>query len=91
MAQTHKASGQAVEKHATANGSEVSREETEELTALRAIVEQARLHLGQQLRESEERLRDLIACGHWVPSVVSRISRPPLRALVGTQVRQGPS
>src|SRR5262245_43240759 len=41
MAQTYKASGQVAEKHATSNGSEVSRGETEELTALRAIVEAA--------------------------------------------------
>src|SRR6516225_5082104 len=41
MAQTHKASGEAAEKHATSNGSDVSRGEPEELTALRAIVEAA--------------------------------------------------
>lgn len=48
MVQTHKASGQAVENHAAANGPDVSREETEELTALRAIVEAASHRSGEE-------------------------------------------
>jgi formate hydrogenlyase transcriptional activator len=48
MAQTQKASGQAAEKHATSNGFDLSREETEELTALRAIVEAASHSSGEE-------------------------------------------
>src|SRR6516164_4269258 len=48
MAQTHEASGKAAEKHATSNGSDVSRGETEELTALRAIVEAASHGSGEE-------------------------------------------
>jgi formate hydrogenlyase transcriptional activator len=47
MAQIHKASGKAAEKHATSNGSGVSRGEPEELTALRAIVEAASHSSGE--------------------------------------------
>ena len=48
MAQTHKVSGEAAEKHATSNGSGVSRGESEELTALRAIVEAASHGSGEE-------------------------------------------
>jgi formate hydrogenlyase transcriptional activator len=48
MAQTHKASGEAAEKHATSTGSDVSRGESEELTALRAIVEAASHGSGEE-------------------------------------------
>src|SRR6516165_10586531 len=48
MAQTHKAFGTAAEKHATSNGSDVSRGESEELTALRAIVEAASNSSGEE-------------------------------------------
>src|SRR5215471_12884362 len=48
MAQTHEASGKAAEKYATANGSDVSRGESEELTALRAIVEAASHSTGEE-------------------------------------------
>src|SRR5262245_34492082 len=48
MAQTYKASGQVAEKHATSNGSEVSRGANEELTALRAIVEAAAHSSGEE-------------------------------------------
>ena len=49
MAQTHKASARAVEKHATANGSDdASRAATEELTALRAIVEGTAHSTGEE-------------------------------------------
>jgi len=49
MAQTHKAAVQASEKHAASNGSDdVSCGETEELTALRAIVETASHSSGEE-------------------------------------------
>src|SRR5262245_21889107 len=48
MAQTHMVSGQAVENHSTSPGSDVSREETEELVALRAIVEAASHSSGEE-------------------------------------------
>ncbi len=48
MAQTHKATGKAAEKHATSNGPDVSRGEPEELTALRAIVEAASHSSGEE-------------------------------------------
>src|SRR5262245_38769555 len=48
MAQTHKAPRQAAENHATSNGSDVSRDETEELAALRAIVEAASRSSGEE-------------------------------------------
>jgi PAS domain S-box-containing protein len=48
MAQMHKPSEQAADKHATSNGSDVLREETEELTALRAIVEAASCSSGEE-------------------------------------------
>jgi PAS domain S-box-containing protein len=49
MAQTHKASATAAEKHATANASDdVSRGVAEELTALRAIVEAASHGSGEE-------------------------------------------
>ena len=48
MAQTHKASGEAAEKHATSNGSDASRGESEELAALRAIVEAASHGSGEE-------------------------------------------
>src|SRR6516162_8908306 len=48
MAQTHKASGEVAEELATSNGSDVSRGEPEELTALRAIVEAASHGSGEE-------------------------------------------
>src|SRR6516162_2547504 len=48
MAQTHEASGRAAEKHVTSTGSDVSRGESEELTALRAIVEAASHGSGEE-------------------------------------------
>ena len=48
MAQTHKAPRQAAKKHATSNGSDVSRDETEELAALRAIVDAASRSSGEE-------------------------------------------
>ena len=48
MAQTLKASGKAVEKRATSNGSDGSRGEAEVLKALRAIVEAASLSSGEE-------------------------------------------
>jgi PAS domain S-box-containing protein len=48
MAQAHKACGKAAKKHATSNGSDVSRGEPEELTALRAIVEAASHSSGEE-------------------------------------------
>jgi formate hydrogenlyase transcriptional activator len=48
MAQTHNASGEAAEKQATSNGSHVSPGESEELTALRAIVEAASYSSGEE-------------------------------------------
>src|SRR6516164_2302136 len=48
MAQTHEASGKAAEKHATSDGSDVSRGESEELTALRAIIEAASHGSGEE-------------------------------------------
>jgi formate hydrogenlyase transcriptional activator len=49
MSQTHQASGKAPPKHATLNGSDaVSREETQELTSLRAIVEAAARSTGEE-------------------------------------------
>ena len=48
MAQTHEPSGKAADKPATSNGSDVSRGESEELTALRAIVEAASHGSGEE-------------------------------------------
>jgi len=48
MAETHKASGEAAEKHAISNESDVSGGESEELTALRAIVEAASHGSGEE-------------------------------------------
>src|SRR6516165_6424339 len=74
MAQTHKAFGTAAEKHATSNGSDVSRGESEELTALRAIVEAASHSSGDEYFQAFVRNLARLADAHY--AFIAEIASP---------------